>query len=80
MSDPSFPSIVSRSWNQSEVLGDAISKFTDEATRWNRMQFGNAFNRKKNIMARLNGIQRALATRPSSFLINLENKLLRGSA
>ena len=59
---------------------DAISKFTNEATRWNKMQFGNVFNRKKNIMARLNGIQRALATRPSSFLINLENKLLRGSA
>ena len=59
---------------------DAISKFTNKATRWNKMQFGNVFNRKKNIMARLNGIQRALATRPSSFLINLENKLLRGSA
>ena len=68
---------MSRSWNQSEVLGDAISKFTDEATRWNRMQFGNVFNRKKNIMARLNGIQRALANRPSTFLINLENDLLK---
>ena len=28
-------------------------------------------------MARLNGIQRALATRPSYFLINLENELLK---
>ena len=37
------------------MLVDAISKFTDEATRWNRMHFGNVFNRKKNIMARLNG-------------------------
>lgn len=41
------------------------------------MQFGNIFNRKKNIMARLNGIQRALSIRPSSFLINLENELLK---
>lgn len=56
---------------------DAISKFTDEATRWNIMHFGNVFNRKKNILARLNGKQRALATRPSSFLINLENELLK---
>jgi len=53
----SFPSIMSWSWSQSEVLGDAISKFIDKATRWNRIQFGNVFNRKKNIMARLNGIQ-----------------------
>ena len=56
LSDPSFPSIVSRPWSQSVMLVDAISKFTNEATRWNRMQFGNVFNRKKNIMARLNGI------------------------
>ena len=77
LSNPSFPAIVSRSWSQSEMLVDAISKFTDEATRWNRMQFWNIFNRKKNIMARLNGIQRALANRPSTFLINLENELIK---
>ena len=59
------------------MLVDAIIKFTDEAIRWNRMHFGNVFNRKKNIMARLNGIQRALANRPSNFLINLENELLK---
>ena len=56
LSDPSFPTIVSRAWSQSEMLVDAISNFIDEATRWNRMHFGNVFNRKKNIMARLNGI------------------------
>ena len=77
LSDPSFPSIVSQSWRQSELLVDAISKFTDEATTWNRMHFGNVFNRKKNIMARLNSIQGALANRPSNFLINLENELLK---
>ena len=77
LSDPSFPAIVSRSWSHSERLVDAISKLTDEATRWNRMHFGNIFNRKKNIMARLNGIQRALANRPSTFLINLENELIK---
>ena len=58
------------------MLVDAINKLTEEATRWNRMQFGNVFNRKKNIMARLNGVQWALSTRPSSFLINLEKELL----
>jgi len=56
LSNPSFPTIVSWAWSQSEMLVDAISKFIDEATRWNKMHFGNVFNRKKNIMARLNGI------------------------
>ena len=76
LSDPSFPNIVNRAWRHPVMLVDAINKFTEEATRWNRMQFGNVFNRKKNIMARLNGVQWALSTRPSSFLINLEKELL----
>lgn len=41
------------------------------------MQFGNIFARKKNIMARLNGIQRTLSIRSSNFLLNLENNLLK---
>ena len=43
---------------------------------WNKTQFGNIFSRKKNIMARLNGIQRSVANR-HSFLCNLENELLK---
>ncbi|XP_030963921.1 uncharacterized protein LOC115985091 [Quercus lobata] len=77
LSDPSFPNIVNQAWRHPVMLVDAINKFTEEATRWNRMQFGNVFNRKKNIMARLNGVQRALSNRPSSFLINLEKELLK---
>ena len=56
LSNPSFPTIMSWAWSQSEMLVDVISKFIDEDTRWNKMHFGNVFNRKKNIMARLNGI------------------------
>ena len=44
---------------------------------WNKTQFGNIFSRKKNIMAKLNGIQRSIAIIPSSFLCNLENELLK---
>ncbi|XP_030943405.1 uncharacterized protein LOC115968223 [Quercus lobata] len=44
---------------------------------WNKNQFGNIFTRKKNLMSRLNGIQRSLALRPLEFLVNLEDGLLR---
>jgi len=37
-------------------LKDAIERFTKEAVVWNKPQFGNIFTRKKNLMARLNGI------------------------
>ena len=77
LSEPSFPSIVSRVWSGSLALGEVVNKFTQAAIRWNVSHFGNIFTRKKNIMARINGIQRALSMRPSAFLVNLENELLK---
>lgn len=39
------------------------------------LTFGNIFAKKKKAMARLNGIQRATAIKPSTFLLNLENEI-----
>ena len=41
------------------------------------MQFGNIFSRKKNIIARLNGIQRVVYVKPSTFLLNLKKELMK---
>ena len=57
LSEPSFPPIVSQAWRDSPALGDAVQRFTQAAIRWNCSHFGNIFTRKKNIMARINGIQ-----------------------
>ena len=48
-----------------------------EALAWNKLHFGNIFTRKRKIMARLNGIQRAVVVRPSNSLLDLENNLLK---
>ena len=77
LSDVSFPKVVSQAWRHCPRLVDAIDSFIKEAKVWNKTQFGNIFTRKKNIMARLNGIQRSIAIRPSAFLCNLENELLK---
>ena len=77
LSEPSFPSIVSQAWRDSPSLGDAVNRFTQAAIRWNGSHFGNIFTRKKNIMARINGIQLALSMRPFTFLVNLEDELLK---
>ena len=75
LTDPIFPRIITQAWGQAHSLADALENFTKDAITWNKMQFGNIFARKKNIMVRLNGIQRAVSFRPSSFLQNLENEL-----
>jgi len=75
--DPSFFLIVYQVWERNNRLVDAINCFTQKAKEWNKNQFGNIFTRKKNLMLRLNGIQRALALRQSDFLVKLEDELLK---
>ena len=77
LSDCTFPRVVSQAWRQMPNLAKSIETFNKEATKWNKEQFGYIFTRKRNIMARLNGIQKAMSVKPSTFLLNLENDLLR---
>ena len=77
LSDLSFLCIVSEAWGQALPLQTAIDRFAKKATDWNRYHFGNIFGKKKRIMARLNGIQKAMADCPSHSVVVLEKKLHR---
>ena len=74
MSDDSFPEVVRKAWSGQNNLYSSISKFSRDASYWNWVHFGNIFAKKKRIMARLNGIQNAMADRPSASLIALEKE------
>lgn len=77
LTDSSFPKVVTQAWGQANGLMNVIENFAKDPTSWNKQQFGKVFARKKNLMARLNGIQRAVSVRPSTFLLNLEKELLK---
>ncbi|XP_019150554.1 PREDICTED: uncharacterized protein LOC109147346 [Ipomoea nil] len=42
---------------------------------WNKSTFGNVFLRKKRLMARISGVQRAMAVKPNANLLKLDRKL-----
>ena len=67
--------MVRNAWSNNSDLYDSISSFSRNVTEWNRVHFGNIFAKKKRILARLGGIQKALAERPSDFLVNLDKLL-----
>ena len=75
--DPSFFPIMHQALERNSRLVDDINCFNQEANERNKNQFGNIFSKKKNLMSRLDGIQRVLALRPSEFLVDLENELLK---
>ena len=75
LTDLTFPAVVNHAWNGSGKLADSIDRFTKEATVWNKIHFGNIHAKKRRCIARLYGIQRALASQPSDNLIYLENQI-----
>ena len=80
LSHPNFPNVVRGAWSNTKRLNDAITSFTASAKVWNKEVFGNIFARKRNIEARLRGIQVANGTNPSQVLIDLEKHLRRDYA
>lgn len=85
--DPFFLDLVAQSWDASENLPSASSSLcsfprrlaflTKQISVWNKTQFGNLFQRKNRLLARLRGLQVALARNQSPFLYSLEQRLIQ---
>ena len=69
--------MVRNAWEEEDALSRAIRKFTSNARQWNRSVFGNLFARKRRVLARINGLQKALSNGPNHFLVQLEQDLLK---
>ena len=75
LSDLSFPKVVSKAWSHNRSLVDSIDTFTKDAALWNKNSYGDIHAKKKRVLARLYGAQRALSNRPSAPFIKLEKSL-----
>lgn len=71
-----FQHLVEESFASPTSLQQSITKFHTNATHWNTNFFANLFHRLRNILARLDGIQRFPNFHASSFLLKLEDELL----
>ena len=68
--------MVKQAWQQPRNLLEAIEVFSRQASLWNKNHFRNIFYKKKRVLARVDGVQRALASQPSAALVALENQLI----
>ena len=75
MSHPLFGKLLLDNWTDHFDLEGNLQQFTEVVKIWNKEIFGNIFQRKARIEARLKGIQKALANGPSNFLIRLNKQL-----
>ncbi|XVF74117.1 hypothetical protein PTKIN_Ptkin13bG0034500 [Pterospermum kingtungense] len=72
-----FYRLVKSTWEENETLLCNTVRMANELRRWNVEVFGNIFKKKRELWARINGVQRALGVRNNNRLIKLENKLQR---
>ena len=68
--------MVKEAWSEGGSLHSATVGFTRKVRKWNSEVFGNLFARKRRVLNRLSGTQRALANNPSESLLQLEKWLI----
>ena len=73
---PGFPNIVQKAWTEDKDFQGAVLEFVSKAKHWNYNVFENLFARKKRVLAIINGAQKALANRPTDFLLTLVKQLI----
>ncbi|KAK2452596.1 ABC transporter B family member [Trifolium repens] len=74
-----YPQLVKNTWthdnNNNNIVG-CLQNVARESSTFNKEVFGNVFSRKKEVEARLRGIQRALENIDSANLVRLQKELL----
>lgn len=60
--------MVNEAWEGRDFnLLEAMDDFTIKVKTWNKEIFGNVFANKRHALARILGVQRAIANHPNSF-------------
>lgn len=75
MDHPEFHKLIDNSWNKGDTITQNARNIGVILEKWDRETFGNIFKKKAKLMARLEGIQRALSNNPHAGLIKLRRKL-----
>lgn len=75
LTHPEFLKVVGESWNTNAEVEENKITLAQRLSEWNKNSFGNIFQRKRRVLARLQGIQRNMCTNPRPDLMKLEKKL-----
>ncbi|XP_028067839.1 uncharacterized protein LOC114270505 [Camellia sinensis] len=76
LSHPSYKDIVNLSWNHESFLQENLSSLATNSLVWNKDVFGNIFKRKRWLLSRIEGIQKAQHFSSSHNLFLLEKDLI----
>ncbi|XVF27194.1 hypothetical protein REPUB_Repub14bG0086100 [Reevesia pubescens] len=71
-----FKELLQMNWLSEDPLHDSLLSFQEVVSKWNKEVFGNIFKKKRRLLARIQGVQKALEVHANSFLYRLEQRLV----
>ncbi|KAL4278579.1 hypothetical protein GQ457_03G026910 [Hibiscus cannabinus] len=74
---PDFASFLKSVWSDSASIDQNVSLFQQRSRMWNSDVFGHIGRRKKQLLARIKGVELALEILGNSYLLMLEDDLKR---
>ncbi|GLT97187.1 hypothetical protein SLE2022_147640 [Rubroshorea leprosula] len=73
---PNFKDLITPVWSSiTSSTSQCVANTKSVCKIWSRNTFGHIFDKKRELNVRLNGIQKALSFKPSTFLSSLEKEL-----
>lgn len=72
---PDFSQFIKDNWNKEGDIEGNKKELASKLQEWNKNTFGNIFQRKKRVLARLDGVQRSMSNQPRADLIRLNKNL-----
>ncbi|WCJ23872.1 hypothetical protein M5689_005873 [Euphorbia peplus] len=73
---PNFINFFQNAWSRNESMVEGLQETAENLQLWNKDVFGNILYRKRNLLARLGGVQKLLAQHGGGGLFKLERKLI----
>ena len=62
-------------WEEAVEVPKALKSLSSQLQIWNKVVYGNIFQRKRRVLARIGGIHKVIAWRGNPFLYQLEEAL-----
>ena len=75
MTHNQFEKLVKEKWMAGTPISTNLDNLATALSIWNREVFGNLYSRKRQLWARIEGIQRSIATGGPPYLLKLERRL-----
>ena len=72
---PDFKRLLHESWDSNINVFDSLFSFQEKSRQWNKDVFGHIGKKKRRLLTRIGGIERAIDRRHNLFLLDLEIKL-----